>query len=257
MTATSQPDYTFKVVLVGDSRVGKSALLWQFINRVFTGPYIPTIGVEFKIRTIDVGGKRIKLKIWDTAEQERFRTITSSYYHGAHGIIVVYDITDQDTFNNAKERLYDVELQFDENVNKLLVGNKSDLESQRAVETSVAKEFADQHSIPFLEASATSSINVEHAFVTMATEIKNRIESSKDTGQMQTNRITMMMQLVGTFLAALAVLGGFIVFCKDIPLIYYLAIVVVSALLLSTFPFMYYFVRQMLQLRRVGLLIVM
>lgn len=115
---------------------------------------------------------------WDTAGQERFRTITSSYYRGAHGIIVVYDVTDQDTFANVKQWLQEIDRYATEGVNKLLVGNKSDLTSKKVVEYNVAKEFADQLNIPFLETSAKSSTNVEQAFLTMAKQIKDRMGSS-------------------------------------------------------------------------------
>lgn len=112
---------------------------------------------------------------WDTAGQERFRTITSSYYRGAHGIIIVYDVTDKDSFNNVKQWLNEIDRYACENVNKLLVGNKCDMESKRAVTFEEAKEFADSHSMPFLETSAKSATNVEKAFMTMASEIKNRM----------------------------------------------------------------------------------
>ncbi|KAK0832473.1 ras GTPase, partial [Friedmanniomyces endolithicus] len=95
-------DYLFKLLLIGDSGVGKSCLLLRFADDTYTESYISTIGVDFKIRTIELDGKTVKLQIWDTAGQERFRTITSSYYRGAHGICVVYDVTDMDSFNNVK-----------------------------------------------------------------------------------------------------------------------------------------------------------
>merc|ERR1712084_20482 len=113
--------------------------------------YISTIGVDFKIRTIELDGKTIKLQIWDTAGQERFRTITSSYYRGAHGIIVVYDVTDNESFNNVKQWLHEIDRYACENVNKLLVGNKSDLTSKRAVSAEQGKEFADSIGIEFLK----------------------------------------------------------------------------------------------------------
>merc|ERR1711957_1026655 len=116
-------------------------------------------------------------QIWDTAGQERFRTITSSYYRGAHGIIVVYDVTDNESFQNVKQWLHEIERYASENVNKLLVGNKSDLASKRQVETEAAKEFADSANIPFLETSAKNATNVEDAFMTMAGEIKKRMAS--------------------------------------------------------------------------------
>jgi Ras-related protein Rab-1A len=141
----------------------------------YTESYISTIGVDFKIRTIELDGKTIKLQIWDTAGQERFRTITSSYYRGAHGIIIVYDITDRDSFDNVKQWLNEIDRYACENVNKLLVGNKSDLDSKRQVDFDEAKAFADERGIPFLETSAKSATNVEKAFLTMAGEIKNRM----------------------------------------------------------------------------------
>ncbi|WIA44030.1 hypothetical protein OEZ86_010402 [Tetradesmus obliquus] len=172
-------DFLFKLLLIGDSGVGKSCLLLRFADDTYTESYISTIGVDFKIRTVELDGKVIKLQIWDTAGQERFRTITSSYYRGAHGIIVVYDVTDQDSFNNVKQWLNEIDRYANENVNKLLVGNKSDLTSKRVVDYQTAKAFADEIGIPFLETSAKNSSNVEQAFMTMAAEIKNRMATSQ------------------------------------------------------------------------------
>lgn len=168
-------DYLFKLLLIGDSGVGKSCLLLRFADDTYTESYISTIGVDFKIRTIELDGKTIKLQIWDTAGQERFRTITSSYYRGAHGIIVVYDVTDQESFNNIKQWLQEIDRYASENVNKLLVGNKCDLTTKKVVDYTTAKEYADQLGIPFLETSAKNATNVEQAFMTMAAEIKNRM----------------------------------------------------------------------------------
>lgn len=175
LSGATEYDYLFKLLLIGDSGVGKSCLLLRFADHTYTESYISTIGVDFKIRTIELDGKTIKLQIWDTAGQERFRTITSSYYRGAHGIIVVYDVTDLESFNNVKQWLNEIERYACENVNKLLVGNKSDLVSKKVVEYETAKEFADKLEIPFLETSAKAATNVEKAFLTMAAEIKNTI----------------------------------------------------------------------------------
>jgi len=175
---TPEYDYLFKLLLIGDSGVGKSCLLLRFADDTYTESYISTIGVDFKIRTISLASKTIKLQIWDTAGQERFRTITSSYYRGAHGIIVVYDVTEMESFNNVKQWLHEIDRYATEGVNKLLVGNKSDLISKKAVETQQAKDFADELAIPFLETSAKSATNVEQAFMTMATEIKNRMATA-------------------------------------------------------------------------------
>jgi len=120
-------------------------------------------------------GKTIKLQIWDTAGQERFRTITSSYYRGAHGIIIVYDVTDQVSFDNVKQWLNEIDRYACEKVNTLLVGNKSDLTTKRVVSFEAAKEYADSVEMEFLETSAKNSTNVEKAFMVMAAQIKKRM----------------------------------------------------------------------------------
>lgn len=188
-TMNPEYDYLFKLLLIGDSGVGKSCLLLRFADDTYTESYISTIGVDFKIRTIELDKKTIKLQIWDTAGQERFRTITSSYYRGAHGIIVVYDCTDQDSFNNVKQWLEEIDRYACDNVNKLLVGNKSDLTNKKVVDYPVAKEYADQLNIPFLETSAKNAMNVEQAFMTMAAEIKARVGSPSSAGVETANNL--------------------------------------------------------------------
>ncbi|KCV68580.1 Ras-like protein Rab-1A, variant 2 [Fonticula alba] len=170
----SEYDYLFKLLLIGDSGVGKSCLLLRFADDTYTESYISTIGVDFKIRTIELDGRTIKLQIWDTAGQDRFRTITSSYYRGAHGIIVVYDVTDQETFTNVRGWLQEIDRFASDSVNKLLVGNKADLVSKKVVDFAAAKEFADSVNIPLIETSAKTSTNVDEAFVNMAELIKRR-----------------------------------------------------------------------------------
>jgi Ras-related protein Rab-1A len=168
-------DYLFKLLLIGDSGVGKSCLLLRFADNTYTDSYISTIGVDFKIRTLEIEGKTVKLQIWDTAGQERFRTITSSYYRGAHGIIVVYDVTDKVSFNNVKQWLGEIDRYACQAVNKLLVGNKADLVEKKVVEFNEAKDFADSIGISFLETSAKSAQNVEEAFLQMTRQIKERV----------------------------------------------------------------------------------
>lgn len=190
-------DYLFKLLLIGDSGVGKSCLLLRFADDSYQDSYISTIGVDFKIRTVEQDGKTIKLQIWDTAGQERFRTITSSYYRGAHGIIIVYDITDQGSFNNVKQWLSEINRYASGNVNKLLVGNKCDLAANRAVPYEIAKAFADEMGIPFLETSAKDATNVEQAFMIMAAAIKDRMASQPETGTRKHATVHLQGQPVG------------------------------------------------------------
>ncbi|XP_043830456.1 ras-related protein Rab-1B-like [Dromiciops gliroides] len=182
-------DYLFKLLLIGDSGVGKSCLLLRFADDTYTDSYIGTIGVDFKIRTIQLDGKTVKLQIWDTAGQERFRTITSSYYRGAHGIILVYDVSNPESYANVKQWLVEVKHYASESSSKLLVGNKSDLVKQKVVDPVAAKEFADSLGIAFLETSAKNSTNVEQVFFTMATEIKKRMSGPVSTEELSTFKI--------------------------------------------------------------------
>jgi Ras-related protein Rab-8A len=168
-------DYLIKLLLIGDSGVGKSCLLLRFSDDSFTPSFITTIGIDFKIRTIDLEGKRIKLQIWDTAGQERFRTITTAYYRGAMGILLVYDVTDEKSFNNIRNWIRNIEQHATESVNKILIGNKCDMVEKKVVDSARGKALADEYGIKFLETSAKNSINVEEAFITLAKDIKKRL----------------------------------------------------------------------------------
>mmetsp|Transcript_27523 Transcript_27523/g.69112 ORF Transcript_27523/g.69112 Transcript_27523/m.69112 type:complete len:204 (+) Transcript_27523:64-675(+) len=179
---TPEYDYLFKLLLIGDSGVGKSCLLLRFADDTYTESYISTIGVDFKIRTLDLDGKTCKLQIWDTAGQERFRTITSSYYRGAHGIIVVYDVTDKESFNNVKYWMQEIDKYATGSVNKLMIGNKCDLSSKKVVSYDEAKELADSLEVPFMETSAKNAHNVEQAFQQMAKDIKARTATQPQAG---------------------------------------------------------------------------
>jgi len=178
-------DYLFKLVLIGDSGVGKSCLLLRFADDSFTDSYISTIGVDFRFRTVNIDMKTVKLQIWDTAGQERFRTITSAYYRGAHGIIMVYDVTNYESFEHVEEWLNEVNRHASESTLKLLVGNKADLQEDKKVPSEDAKNFADKLGISFLETSAKNATNVEAAFLTMAKQLIQAKEASgpsKPTG---------------------------------------------------------------------------
>jgi len=177
-TRDDEYDYLFKVVLIGDSGVGKSNLLSRFTRNEFNLESKSTIGVEFATRSIQVDGKTIKAQIWDTAGQERYRAITSAYYRGAVGALLVYDIAKHLTYENVERWLRELRDHADANIVIMLVGNKSDLRHLRAVPTDEAKAFAEKNNLSFIETSALDSTNVETAFHNILTEIY-RIVSQK------------------------------------------------------------------------------
>ena len=177
-------DYLFKYLVIGNSGVGKSCILIRFTDDTFSDSYVTTIGVDFKIKTLDIEGKSCKLQIWDTAGQERFRNIISSYYRGAQGIMLVYDITDLESFQNLNTWLIEIEKNASKNVYKILVGNKCDMENERKVTVEQGKEFADQYGMKFFETSAKLSTNVSDAFIEMTKEVM------KSTGKKPVNQST-------------------------------------------------------------------
>ncbi|PVU86070.1 hypothetical protein BB559_006681 [Furculomyces boomerangus] len=164
MNKDDEYDYLFKVVLIGDSGVGKSNLLSRFTRNEFNLESKSTIGVEFATRGIQVDDKTIKAQIWDTAGQERYRAITSAYYRGAVGALLVYDIAKHGTYDNVNRWLKELRDHADSNIVIMLVGNKSDLRHLRAVPTDDAKQFANDNGLFFIETSALDSNNVEQAF---------------------------------------------------------------------------------------------
>jgi Ras-related protein Rab-1A len=172
--AANDYDYLFKVLIIGNSGVGKSCLLLRFAEDMFSDNYISTIGVDFKIRKLEVEDKSVKLQIWDTAGQERFRTITKSYYRGSNGIVVVYDITDRESFDQVQHWMGEIDAHASADVCRLLVGNKADLNDKRAVKTDEGAALARQYGIPFLETSAKEASNVETMFTTMAGAMKKK-----------------------------------------------------------------------------------
>ncbi|ORX96669.1 ras-domain-containing protein [Basidiobolus meristosporus CBS 931.73] len=173
-------DHLIKLLLIGDSGVGKSCLLLRFSDDSFTPSFITTIGIDFKIRTIDLDGKRIKLQIWDTAGQERFRTITTAYYRGAMGIVLVFDVTDERSFNNVRNWIKNVEQHAHEGVNKIIVGNKCDIEDKKVVTKDQGLALAEEFEVRYVETSAKSNIGVEEAFFSLARDIKKRLIDNMD-----------------------------------------------------------------------------
>ncbi|EHA8587053.1 Ras-related protein RABD1 [Cocos nucifera] len=214
---SNEYDYLFKLLLIGDSSVGKSCLLLRFADDSFVDSYISTIGVDFKIRTVELDGKTIKLQIivYDVTEMESFNNVKqwlSEIDRYANDNVckllvgnkcdlvenkvvetekakIVYDVTEMESFNNVKQWLSEIDRYANDNVCKLLVGNKCDLVENKVVETEKAKAFADELGIPFLETSAKDSINVEQAFLTMSAEIKKRMGSQHTSNTSSTNPV--------------------------------------------------------------------
>jgi Ras-related protein Rab-1A len=173
-------DYLFKILLIGDSGVGKSSILTCFVDNVFNRSHISTIGVDFKITTITLDDKIIKLQIWDTAGQERFRNITTSYYRGAQGIIVVYDITSRESYDNVKMWLSQIDRYCKDYPYIILIGNKSDIPDKRAVEYNEALKFAEDNDMILIETSAKNNLNINKIFTMVSIGIKDDDEIDND-----------------------------------------------------------------------------
>lgn len=188
MSTPQDYDYLFKVLLIGNSSVGKSSLLLRFVDNAWSDLFVPTIGVDFKIKTMTIDSKNVKLQIWDTAGQERFKNITASYYRGAHGILVVYDITDMESFKNINNWLIEIEKNANKNVYKILIGNKCDLEEKRTVSTQQGKELAETYGMKFIETSAKNNTNVNEAFELLGREIMKLSLNDKDKNYSNSNR---------------------------------------------------------------------
>ena len=172
-------DYLFKVLLLGDSDVGKSSLILRYTEETFNSKLVNSIGVDFKMKKKEIDGKIIKVQIWDTAGHERFRSITYSYYRGANAIIIVFDLSDKKSFISITEWLKQIEKHAKENVFKFLVGNKSDLIDERKVTYEEAKQYADEHDLPYIETSAKEGININELF---DSSIKTFLSMSKSFG---------------------------------------------------------------------------
>lgn len=173
-------DLLFKLLLIGDSGVGKTCVLFRFSDDTFNTTFISTIGIDFKIKTVELQGKKIKLQIWDTAGQERFHTITTSYYRGANGILLVYDITQPKTFDNISKWLRNINEHASEDVERMLIGNKCDMEDKRLISEERGKKVAEENGIKFFETSAKENINIEIAFNTLAEDILNKQRPVED-----------------------------------------------------------------------------
>ena len=161
-------DHIFKVLLLGNSDVGKSSLILRYVDQVWSDTFVPTIGVDFKVKTLEIDNKQIKMQIWDTAGQERFRNVISSYFRGSHGILLIYDITNRDSFKNLENWLIEIEKNASQNVLKILIGNKNDLVNDREIQSEEGQAFANRNGMEFIETSAKMNTNVTEAFEALA-----------------------------------------------------------------------------------------
>lgn len=191
-------DYVFKVVLIGDSAVGKSQLLARFARNEFSLDSKATIGVEFQTKTLQIDNRTVKAQIWDTAGQERYRAVTSAYYRGAVGAMLVYDMTKRQSFDHMARWLEELRSHADKNIVIMLIGNKSDLGTLRAVPTEDAKEFAERESLFFMETSALEATNVENAFTTALTEIYRTVSKKNLVANDESNSSGNSSLLKGT-----------------------------------------------------------
>ncbi|CAM9661587.1 ras-related protein Rab-3C-like [Petromyzon marinus] len=173
-------DYMFKLLIIGNSSVGKTSFLFRYADESFTSAFVSTVGIDFKVKTVYRNEKRIKLQIWDTAGQERYRTITTAYYRGAMGFILMYDITNEDSFNAVSDWSTQIKTYSWDNAQVVLVGNKCDMEDDRMVPTEQGRQLAEQLGFEFFETSAKDNINVKQTFERLVDVICEKMSESLD-----------------------------------------------------------------------------
>ena len=172
MEPSTDSELVFKILLLGDSEVGKSCFLMRYSDNVFVENYITTIGLDYKLKNVKLdSGKTIKVQLWDTAGQDKYRTIAKNYFKGSHGILLLYDITKQSSFNNIREWIQDIREEVSPKAIIFLIGNKIDLADQRKISKEKGIELAEEYKLPFFEASAKSGENVDEVFKALYTKI--------------------------------------------------------------------------------------
>ncbi|XP_013789783.1 LOW QUALITY PROTEIN: ras-related protein Rab-3-like [Limulus polyphemus] len=174
-------DYMFKILIIGNSSVGKTSFLFRYADDSFTSAFVSTVGIDFKVKTVFRQDKRVKLQIWDTAGQERYRTITTAYYRGAMGFILMYDVTNEESYNSVQDWVTQIKTYSWDNAQVILVGNKCDMEDERVVSTERGKQLADQLGLEFFETSAKENINVKVVFEHLVDIICEKMSESLDS----------------------------------------------------------------------------
>ncbi|KAF7987650.1 hypothetical protein HCN44_003513 [Aphidius gifuensis] len=173
-------DYMFKLLIIGNSSVGKTSFLFRYADDSFTSAFVSTVGIDFKVKTVFRHDKRVKLQIWDTAGQERYRTITTAYYRGAMGFILMYDITNEESFNSVQDWITQIKTYSWDNAQVILVGNKCDMEDERVISFERGKQLAEQLGVQFFETSAKENINVKAVFEQLVDIICDKMSESLD-----------------------------------------------------------------------------
>ncbi|KAK7099720.1 hypothetical protein V1264_022785 [Littorina saxatilis] len=174
-------DYMFKLLIIGNSSVGKTSFLFRYADDSFTSAFVSTVGIDFKVKTVFRQDKRVKLQIWDTAGQERYRTITTAYYRGAMGFILMYDVTNEESFNAVQDWCTQIKTHAWSNASVVLVGNKCDLEESRVVNQSRGQDLAQDLGLEFFETSAKENINVKAVFERLVDIICDKMSESLDS----------------------------------------------------------------------------
>ncbi|XP_053984591.1 ras-related protein Rab-3 isoform X1 [Hylaeus volcanicus] len=176
-------DYMFKLLIIGNSSVGKTSFLFRYADDSFSSAFVSTVGIDFKVKTVFRNDKRVKLQIWDTAGQERYRTITTAYYRGAMGFILMYDITNEESFNSVQDWIAQITTYSSENAQVILVGNKCDMEDERVISAERGKQLADQLGVQFFESSAKENFNIKTVFETLVDIVCDKMSESLDNNQ--------------------------------------------------------------------------
>ncbi|XP_028403633.1 ras-related protein Rab-3-like [Dendronephthya gigantea] len=174
-------DYMFKLLIIGNSATGKTSLLFRYADDSFTSAFVSTVGIDFKVKTVFRNDKRVKLQIWDTAGQERYRTITTAYYRGAMGFILLYDITNEESFRDVQDWSTQIKTYSWDNAQVVLVGNKCDMKDERVVSKERGMELADQLNLEFFETSAKEDINVKEVFERLVDIICEKMAETLDS----------------------------------------------------------------------------
>ena len=184
-----QKEFIYKILLLGDSSVGKTCFLMRYTDNTFQDIHMSTIGLDYKLKNVQLeNGKMVKIQVWDTAGQDRFRSITKNYYKGAHGIILIYDVTEQKSFDNVKNWMAQIKEEVSERVSIVLVGNKIDDEDNRKISTEQGESMAKEYEIMFFECSAKTGQNIDEIFNNLVKKVVENFSKSSDSGQKSKNK---------------------------------------------------------------------